>query len=390
MLTQMDDYPRHQIVDTMAHVGSSDLTWSDGYYFCIWDPDGEVSLATGMRVYPNLDVMEGYAAIMHNGELRNVRMSRRWSARHDDLEVVPLRMEILEGLRRRRLVFAAPSLSDGMEFDLVWEARHAPYEEERRAERLHGRVIRDLIRYWQAGRPSGRVKFGGRALQVDANRWYCIMDHSWGTRSSVGPRINPADLPPIPTLPAGRDGLLRLVGLVQMPSYIAYFQTHEDASGRPHMEEGRIDYKDGRSTRIVKVSHELEYRPGTRRLERAKCVITDEEGRKLELRLQPSHTPTITSALGYSLERRGFSDDRGMGVYRGEEWVESDMWRHDGHETVDPEGGRHEYNGYIGPAAADDGQQKGMAYFETVIIGSYPRYGFVAGGPMPVTLLPIA
>jgi hypothetical protein len=98
----------------------------------------------------------------------------------------------------------------------------------------------------------------------------------------------------------------------------------------------------------------------------------------------------MTQGLLFDLERRGCSDNRGMGVCRGEEWVESDMWRHDGHQTVDPEGGRHEYNGYIGPAAAEDGQQKGMAYFETVIIGSYPRYGFVAGGPMPVTLLPIA
>jgi len=390
MLTRMDDFPRHQIVDTMAHVASTDLSWSDGYYFCFWDPDGEFSLATALRVYANVDIMEGYAAVMHDNRLRNVRMSRRWSPRQDDLEVGPLRLEILEGLRRRRLTFSAPELHGGIEFDLVWEARHTPYEEERRSERLHGRVVRDLIRYWQAGRPSGTVRLGKREIAVDPGSWYCIMDHSWGTRQSVGPNLSPADLPPVPSLPPGRDGLLRLVAFVQMPSYIVYFQAHEDASGRAQMAEGRIDYADGRMARIEAIAHNLEYRPGTRKIVRASCTILDSDGRTLEMSFEPTHTPTITSALGYALEKRGFSDDRGMGVYRGESWLESDVWHHDGNDAVDPSGARYPYNGYIGPAAVTDGQERGMAYFETVVIGSYLRYGFTANGPVPVTVLPIS
>jgi hypothetical protein len=390
MLTRLDDFPRHQIVDTMAHVGSSDLTWSDGYYFCFWDSAGEISLAMGLRVYANVDVMDGYAAVMRGGTLQTVRMSRRWSPRQDDLDVGPLRLEIVEGLRRRRLSFSAPNLHGGMEFELLWDARHSPYAEERKSERLHGRLIRDLIRYWQAGRPSGYIRLRGREIGVDPNAWYCIMDHSWGTRQSVGPNLSPADLPPVPMLPPGRDGLLRLVVFAQLPSYIVYFQTHEDASGCAEIVDGRIDFTNGVSAQIVKIEHELKYLDGTRKLSKAQCKIIDSDGRHLTLSIHPSHTPSITSAFGYALERRGWRDDRGMGVYRGTEWIESDTWKHEGNDSVDPDGAHYPYNGYIGPADVTDGHERGMAYFETVVIGSYARYGFTADGPVPVTVLPIS
>jgi hypothetical protein len=389
MLTRLDDFPRHQIVETLAHVGTSDLTFSDGYYFCFWDPSGQVSLAMGLRLYPNVDVIDGYVALIRDDRIQSVRMSRRLSLDPDILSVGALTLDITEGLRSRRLRFAAHDERGGLEFDLNWEASHSPYAEERRSERLHGRVVRDLIRYWQAGRPNGKLVVDGRSIPVDSS-WYCIMDHSWGTRQSVGPNLDPNDLPPVPTLPPGRDGLLRLVVFAQMPSYIVYFQTHEDASARAHMVEGRIDHADGRLEKVVQIQHELSFRVGTRKVLNAICTVTGADGTVLRLSLSPTHTPTITSALGYALEKRGFTDDRGMGVYRGDEWIESDMWLHDGDEAVDPDGNRFPYNGYIGPAAVNDGIETGMAYFETVVIGSYARYGFQADGPVPVTVLPIS
>lgn len=390
MLTRLDDFPRHQIVETFAHVGTSDLTFSDGYYFCFWDPAGEVSLAMGLRLYPNVDVLDGYVALMRDSRVQTIRMSRRLSTEPNALEIGPLRLDITEGLRSRRLRCSGKEAIQGLEFDLHWQARHHPYAEERRTERLHGRVVRDLIRYWQAGRPNGELRLDGRAVAVDPGSWYCIMDHSWGTRQSVGPNLDPGDLPPVPMLPPGRDGLLRLVVFAQMPSYIVYLQTHEDASGRPQMVEGRIDHADGRLEAVVQVGHELEFQGGTRKVLAAVCTVEGAAGTRLRLALRPTHTPTITSALGYAFERRGFADDRGMGVYRGEQWVEGDVWTHDGDEAVDPEGRRYPYNGYIGPAAVDDGRDAGMAYFETVVLGGYARYGFKADAPVPVTVLPIS
>lgn len=104
----------------------------------------------------------------------------------------------------------------------------------------------------------------------------------------------------------------------------------------------------------------------------------------------PTHTPTITSALGYMLEKPGFADDRGMGVYRGESWIESDVWYHSGDESVDPSGGRHPYDGYIGRTKVSHGNERGMTYFEHVVLGSSARYGLHAAGPVPVTVRPIA
>jgi len=389
VLTKLDDLPRHQIVETMATVGPSDLSFSDGYYYCFWDPHGKISIAAGLRVYPNVDVVDGYASVMREGRLDVVRMSRRWSSGYDNLSVGPLTLEVVEGLKLRRLRLEASEDHGGFEFDLRWRAVHVPYEEERRTERLHGRVIRDLIRYWQAGRPSGTVRFGDEQITVTERDWYCIMDHSWGLRQSTGPNICNEDLPPVPLLPEGRNGLLRLVILAQLPSCTAFVQTHEDASGKVLKAEGRIDWADGRVTLVSNVKHELSYYSHSRKLRSAQCIVIDDAGGTLNLMIEPTHTGTITSALGYQFESRGFADNRGMGVYRGEAWCEHDTWRHDGDETIDPAGRRHAYNGYIGPARVSTGSETGMAYFETVVLGAYRPYGFEAPGPVPVTILPI-
>jgi hypothetical protein len=188
-----------------------------------------------------------------------------------------------------------------------------------------------------------------------------------------------------------RPGLIyAVVPMLALAAANAAAAAPPEASGRSQMTQGRIDYADGRMARIEAIAHKLEYRLGTRKIVRASCTIVDSEGRTLEMSFEPTHTPIITSALGYALEKRGFSDDRGMGVYRGESWIESDVWHHDGNDAVDPSGARYPYNGYIGPAAVTDGQERGMAYFETVIIGSYARYGFTANGLVPVTVLPIS
>jgi hypothetical protein len=390
MLTQFDDFPRHQVVETLASVGPTDVSFSDGYYFCFWDAAGRTSIAMGLRIYPNVDVVDGYAACMQDGQVKVIRCSRRWSNAYDDLRVGPISLEIVQGLSQRRLRVDLTDLFGGLEMDLLWRATNVPYQESRRTERLHGRVVRDLIRYWQVGRPSGRVRLGSETFHVDEKGWYCIMDHSWGLRQSVGPGYSKADFPPEPRLTADRNGLLRLVVAAQMPSRSIFVQSHEDASGRVLGVEGRVDWFDGRSNGVAELDHELTYEAGTRKLVSARCTVKEEPGDTWSMSLRPTHTGTVTSALGYQFETKGFADNRGMGVYRGDQWLEHDIWRHDGVDVVAPDGRRFPYNGYIGPASVVANDEAGMAYLETVVLGAYGRYGFDAPELLPVTLLPIA
>ena len=136
MLTKMDDYPRHQAVATMAHVAVPHPSWNDGYWFSAWDPQGDLFVFTGMRVYQNADVMDGYACYTRGGRHVNVRVSRRYSPRYDDLSVGPLGYEIIEGLKRRRLRLDGEGHEGDLAFDLLWEAVAAPYEESRRTQRV--------------------------------------------------------------------------------------------------------------------------------------------------------------------------------------------------------------------------------------------------------------
>ena len=84
-LTELDEWPRHQTIDTMDMVASPSTAWSDGYWFCFGDPAGEVNLITAIRLYQNTDVMDAYAIVAtDDGKQYNLRASRRLRPRIDE------------------------------------------------------------------------------------------------------------------------------------------------------------------------------------------------------------------------------------------------------------------------------------------------------------------
>jgi hypothetical protein len=47
-LSPMDDFPLHQIADTIRNVGSSDRNFYDRYYFNMHNSSGELFMVMGM------------------------------------------------------------------------------------------------------------------------------------------------------------------------------------------------------------------------------------------------------------------------------------------------------------------------------------------------------
>ena len=63
MLSPLDEYPIHQTPLSMAAVATSDRNFYDRCYFNAHDRTGDVFLITGMGIYPNVGVVDGYLAV---------------------------------------------------------------------------------------------------------------------------------------------------------------------------------------------------------------------------------------------------------------------------------------------------------------------------------------
>ncbi|HVA39477.1 MAG TPA: hypothetical protein VNF49_02340 [Candidatus Binataceae bacterium] len=128
MLTAQDDFIGHQLPTTFDHVGTSDPAWMERMWYTGHPvPAGDIIFDIGLGYYPNKNVMDAFAGVTIDNVQHNIRMSRR--LRPDPLltRVGPLQIQVLEGLRRHRIVLAEND--SGMSFDIEFHATLNPHEE---------------------------------------------------------------------------------------------------------------------------------------------------------------------------------------------------------------------------------------------------------------------
>src|SRR5512136_2323951 len=92
-LSPMDDYPLHQIADTIRNVYTSDRNFYDRYYFNVHNSSGELFMVMGMGQYPTLGVQDAFVALRRGNTHRVVRASRELGDRFDT-SVGPIRVEV--------------------------------------------------------------------------------------------------------------------------------------------------------------------------------------------------------------------------------------------------------------------------------------------------------
>ena len=97
-----------------------------------------------------------------------------------DSSVGPIRVEVLEGLKRLRVVVEPNEW--GIEADLTWDGAMPAYLEPRHFFRRYGRVMFDTSRFAQTGRWNGTLQVGGETFEVTPDRWWGTRDRSWGVR----------------------------------------------------------------------------------------------------------------------------------------------------------------------------------------------------------------
>ena len=149
MITSFDDYCIHQTHEPVAQPAQSDRNFYDRYWFNGFDKEGAFLFEIGFGLYPNRRVMDGHFSVVIDGVQHSFHASRR--APHDRAETVigPLRVQVLEPLRRV-CVSIAPN-DTGIACDLVFSARSVAAEEPRSVMHDDGRLIMHTSRFTQFG-----------------------------------------------------------------------------------------------------------------------------------------------------------------------------------------------------------------------------------------------
>jgi hypothetical protein len=325
VLTPLDDTLRHQLGTTFDHAGTSDPRFFDRYWFAIYDPAGnEPMLNTGMCAYLNMNVLDGYAAIISDGQQHNIRMSRqlRPSLFTEDPNVHacgPLRMSVVEPFKVLRLELGAND--HGMAFDLEWKGVLSPHEELPNFSRVRGRINQDYLRYNQTGIVDGWIEVAG--VRTEVKDWWGGRDHSWGVRTDVAGGEPETGVDP----PRGAVGTLWTWLTFGTSGPGGHVQLQEVDEHPTHV-EAMLRWPDDARPAVIADDVTLDFtvHPGTRRFDHATYHLRVDRGPDAgvwDVVMEPISRSLAMKGLGYSL---GYTDNRGFGVWRGEYHEEYDRY----------------------------------------------------------------
>ena len=90
-LTPFDEYPFHQHPTPFHVPATSDVHFNDGYFCATFAQDWY--LVCGIRLHPNMNVIDGFAGLARGGEQRTLRVSRVLRPAAGELTVGPLAIE---------------------------------------------------------------------------------------------------------------------------------------------------------------------------------------------------------------------------------------------------------------------------------------------------------
>ncbi len=353
-VTSWDDFPVHQSADWIAHVATSDRNFYDRYYFNALDTGGEWMAIMGLGQYPNLGTTDAFVTVRLGDKQHVVRSSKPLGDR-SDISVGPLRVEVLEPLKRLR--FVAEPTEHSVAMDLTWEGFGPAIPEPNQFIRQGSRVLFDTQRLAQMGSWSGTLTVDGRELTVDPATTWGSRDRSWGVRP-VGEKE-----------PEGiRSGTNAMGGgmwsyfPMRFEDHCIYYICSERADGVRTLEQAERVWLDGRVEQLGRTDHAHEFEPGIRLLTGSTVTFPDAG---FELRCTPLLANFLAVGTGYGLEA-----DWRHGMYQGPELVVQGVTyyvpeiRQLGAYAVVDQAARFEYDGHVG-----------YGLYEHSFSGAMPRYG---------------
>ena len=178
-VSSWDDFPVHQTAEFIRHPATSDRNFYDRYYFNMHGSSDELFAIFGLGQYPNLGVTDAFIDVRRGDTQHIVRASAELGDRFDT-SVGPIRVEVLEPLKRLRVVVEPSEHSVAM--DVTWTGAMPAHDEPRQYLRSRGKVVFDTQRFAQTGCWEGTIEVGGESFAVTPDRWWGPRDRAWGVR----------------------------------------------------------------------------------------------------------------------------------------------------------------------------------------------------------------
>lgn len=368
MLNRLDDFPIHQTPEPVAHPATSDRNAYDRTWFNGYARDGSYYFGIGMAVYPHRRIQDcAFSVVTPSGRQYCFYGSRRAPDERTEMQVGPFRLEVIEPLRRTRVVL--DDNESGLSCDLVFSARTAAIQEARQTLWDGPRRVMDSTRFDQFGRWSGVVRTPEGEIRVDETVCMATKDRSWGVRGVGEPESGGAP-------PLGARSAFFLWTPIIFDDHIAHAIFFDGPQGEALVREGLTaplypteadippGAEDGRVRRMATARHRIIYNPGTRLAKSAEIDLVDHDGKTRTLRLEPM--------LRFQMKGLGYGHPQwAQGMWKGELAI--------GHESFDLSSLNllepwHLHTQQI--VRVSDGERTGVGALEQICIGPYAPAGF--------------
>jgi hypothetical protein len=308
MVGPLDEYPLHQVPLPVAWAGLSDRNFYDRCYLNAHDRTGEIFLITGLGYYPNLGTKDAFVLVRRGDTQTAVHLSDAIDDDRLDQHVGSYRVEILEPLRRLRVVLEE---TEGIAVDLTWEGSFDVLQEQPHVMRSGSRVTLDAQRFAQVGTWEGTISIDGEELAVTPDRWIGTRDRSWGIRP-VGEAM-PAGAPAVPEF----EGLWWLYVPMRFDEFAIVLIVQEDPDGFRTLNDCTRIWKDGRREQLGWPQVTIRYASGTRVPTGASIACTTPAGASVRLEVESLLAVPIHVGGGY-----GGDPDWTHGVWKGPGFTE--------------------------------------------------------------------
>lgn len=361
MLTKYDEMMCHQIVSTFDQVDTSAREWTERIWFSAHDTSGKFHLVSGFGYYPNRNIMDAFTCFAIEGKTQYaVRASRELRPAIDEVKVGPFSYQVVEALKKVRC--ALDENEHGLSYEIEFEGNMTPHEEEPQSALSRGRVLENIVRYVQVGKPTGWIKAEGKTYQINKDEWRAERDHSWGIRRGGGvpeTGVQPGEIP---------TGYLFSFGIMQFDKWGATYHIREDWEGRPLHFSGGVFYPYGshkEELKLASVAHDFQFRHDIRQMKSGQLVFNAVDGSKIEVSMRPLSVCYLRAGgyFGY----QGFTHGLWMDHY----FIDSlklDLTDNDAVKGVS----------FLDDVMCEMrcGNEVGYGIIELVIVGKFPKYGY--------------